>query len=147
MSDSSLTLHSVDDRTLPSVEALLEANDLPSADVREKPDSFYVARREGDRVGIGGIETRGADGLLRSVVVERPARGNGLGAALCTALEAQARADGVETLYLLTTTASEFFAARGYGVVDRNDAPATIRDTAEFTELCPATATCMRKSL
>jgi len=87
------------------------------------------------------------DGLLRSLVVERPARGTGLGTAICDRLEAIARGDGIDTLYLLTTTAPEFFAARGYAEIERAEAPDAIRGTTEFEDLCPASATAMRKSL
>jgi amino-acid N-acetyltransferase len=132
---------------LPYVEALLEANDLPSADVRSKPECFYVAYADGERVGVGGIEFHGSAGLLRSVVVERLARGGGHGTVLCERLEAVAAEEGVETLYLLTTTAREFFADRGYVEIGRNEAPEAIRGTAEFADLCPATAVCMRKRL
>jgi amino-acid N-acetyltransferase len=81
------------------------------------------------------------------VVVERSVRGEGIGTALCDRLEAVAREDGVGTLYLLTTTAREFFADRGYAAIDRNEAPETIRGTTEFADLCPETAACMRKRL
>ena len=54
---------------------------------------------------------------------------------------------GVETLYLLTTTAPEFFGERGYAEVNREEAPEAIRGSTEFADLCPTTATCMRKRL
>ena len=54
---------------------------------------------------------------------------------------------GVETLYLLTTTAAQFFARRGYEAVPRSEAPAAIAATAQFSELCPASSTFMRKVL
>jgi amino-acid N-acetyltransferase len=140
-----VTLQPADD-ALGYVETLLERNDLP-ADVRSKPDCFYVASAGGDRVGTGGIERYGTDGLLRSLVVERSYRGEGYGTAIRGALEAEARADGIETLYLLTTTAADFFAAAGYARIDRAEAPDTIRETTEFVDLCPASAACLRKSL
>lgn len=147
MGDVAVTIRRADDTTLPYVEALLERNDLPVRDVRSRPGCFFVASAGGDRVGIGGLERHGVDGLLRSIVVERSARGSGYGAAICEALEAEARAEGVETLYLLTTTASSFFAHRGYVEIERTDAPGTVRQTAQFDGLCPASATCMRRSL
>ncbi|WP_265111358.1 arsenic resistance N-acetyltransferase ArsN2 [Halosolutus halophilus] len=147
MSDGPITLQRADESTLPYVETLLTENDLPSADVRSKPECFYVGYDGDDPIGVGGIEPYGIDGLLRSLVVERSARGNGLGTALYEALEATARGDGIDALYLLTTTAPEFFATHGYVEIDRTDAPAAIRGTTEFDELCPASATCMRKSL
>lgn len=147
MSVRPLTLERTDERTLSYVERVLEANGLPSRDVRSKPECFYVGYVGDERVGIGGIEPCGADGLLRSVVVERSERGNGFGAAICDGLERTARDDGLEALYLLTTTAAEFFASRGYAETERATVPAAIRRTAEFDELCPTTATCMKKSL
>jgi hypothetical protein len=52
-----------------------------------------------------------------------------------------------DCFYLLTTSATEFFADRGYVAVGRCDAPDAIRGTTEFEALCPTTATCLRKSL
>lgn len=129
------------------VEALLDDAGQPSRDVRTSPGEFYVGYADGERVGVGGIEQYGTDGLLRSVVVEPAARGRGLGTALCAALEADARAAGVDTLYLLTTTAADFFAARGYDTIERSAPPPAIQRTTEFDDLCPTTATCMRKRL
>lgn len=147
MDPAALALRPADGDRLSYVETLLERNGLPSKDVRSTPGRFYVAAVGDEPVGVGGVESYGPVGLLRSVVVERPARGRGLGTALCDALEARAAEDGVETLYLLTTTAAGFFAGRGYVEVERTAAPAPIRRTAQFAELCPGGATCMRKSL
>lgn len=129
------------------VETLLERNDLPTGDVRDEPGRFYVARADGDRVGVGGVEVHGTDGLLRSVVVERSARGQGIGSALVGSLESRASESGVGTLYLLTTTAAEFFAGLGYDEIERDRVPHAIRETTEFADLCPDSATCMRTSL
>lgn len=147
MSGATITLETADEETLAYVESLLEANGLPSSDVRSKPGCFYVAHDGDERVGVGGIELRDAAGLLRSVAVERSARGEGVGTALCERLEAVARDEGVEVLYLLTTTAGGFFADRGYVEIDRSRAPEAIRETTEFADLCPETAVCMRKRL
>ena len=147
MSGTTPTLQRADDSDLSYVETILAENGLPSQDVRSKAECFYVGYAGDEPVGVGGVEIHGTAGLLRSVVVEQSARGNGFGTAICKALETAARANGVQTLYLLTTTASEFFATRGYVEIARTDAPLTIRQTTEFDDLCPATATCMRKSL
>lgn len=147
MTDASLTVRPVDTVTLDRVEALLEANDLPYRDVRTKPDCFYAAHSGTERIGIGGVETHGSNGLLRSVVVTESNRGKGYGTALCDALEDRARTNGVETLYLLTTTASEFFRRRGYEEVDRETVPSSIRQTTEFADLCPSSAPCFSKDL
>ena len=147
MSSVTVALRRADESDLPYVERLLSDEELPTADLRTSPARFYVGYDGDERVGTGGLERYGTDGLLRSVVVEPSARGNGYGTAICEALERRARAEGVERLYLLTTTAAEFFAERGYEDVERSDAPAAIRETSEFDDLCPASAACLRKRL
>lgn len=142
-----LALREVESTALDRVEATLAANDLPVEDVRSAPATFYVATVDDEFVGIGGVEVHGRDGLLRSVVVTEPNRGRGFGTALCDALEERAREAGVRTLYLLTTTAAAFFHRCGYRALDREDAPPCIRKTAEFSSLCPTSATCMQKPL
>ena len=69
--------------------------------------------------------------------------------ARCLALDAEAHAaeKGVETLYLLTTTAADFFARRGYEAVPRSAAPAAIAATPQFRDLCPASSVLMRKTI
>ena len=59
--------------------------------------------------GTDGVEIYGSEDLLRSVVIMESNRGQGYGAELCDSLEEYARTNGVETLYLLTTTAALFF--------------------------------------
>jgi len=53
----------------------------------------------------------------------------------------------VRELYLLTTTAERFFATRGYAGIERERVPDTVRASAEFSALCPASAVVMRKAL
>lgn len=147
MSEGRLTLQQADETTISYVETRLDENGLPSQDVHAKPGRFYIGYDGSDRIGAGGVERHGSVGLLRSVVIEQSARGNGFGTILCEKLEQQARTAGVETLYLLTTTAAEFFADRGYVTIERTDAPDAIRQTTEFVESCPTSATCMKKRL
>lgn len=147
MTRRSVRLESAAADGLDDVRRLLRANDLPAADVGENADSIYRAIDDGDLVGVGGVEQYGSVGLLRSVAVTEPHRGEGYGTAICDALEAQARANGVETLFLLTTTAAAFFDERGYEPTERTAVPESIRQTSEFTDLCPETATCLRKDL
>lgn len=144
---ATLTVRKAELDELDHVETLLEANGLPTQDVRAKPECFFVACDEGTVVGVGGFEHDGSDGLLRSLVIMESARGRGYGTALCAALESRARSDGIEALYLLTTTAASFFRKLGYDKITREEVPASIQGTAEFSELCPDSATCLRKDL
>lgn len=141
------TVRTAEPEELAYVETLLRRNDLPVADVRAAPARFYVATVDGERVGVGGVERHGSHGLLRSVVVAEPFRGRGYGAAICDELESRARERGIGALYLLTTTAAGFFRRRGYERIDREDVPDGVRSSREFAELCPASATPLRKPL
>jgi len=98
-------------------------------------------------VGVVGVERFGDSGLLRSLAVAPAYRGRDLGGNLVAVLESSARQSGVSDLYLLTLTAQEFFAKRGYHAIARKDVPPTIQASAEFMSLCPASAVCMRKQL
>ena len=71
-------------------------------------------------------------------------RGLGVGRALFEAAATQASLENVRRLYLLTTTAREYFLKLGFEVMERESAPPEIRHTAEFASLCPSTAVCMR---
>ncbi|MWV65287.1 GNAT family N-acetyltransferase [Halorubrum sp. JWXQ-INN 858] len=130
-----------------TVERLLRDNGLPTDDVRSKPEAFSLAVHDGETIGVGGVETFGSVGLLRSVVVADGVRGRGYGTAVCDALETAARDAGVVDCFLLTTTATAFFEGRGYGRVARAAVPDAIRETAQFADYCPASATVMHKRL
>jgi amino-acid N-acetyltransferase len=141
-----VTLEPPADR-LEVVEDLLSTAGLPTDDLRSTPATFYLAMADGEPVAVGGLERHGEVALLRSVAVAPEHRGEGIGTAVCDALAERARSEGVRRLYLLMTTAADFFRARGYERVEREAAPSTIRETAEFGSLCPDDATVMCRSL
>jgi len=147
MTEQTVTLRRADGEWLDTAVSLLDGADLPTDDVDADTVELYVAHDGQERVGVGGVEAYDSDALLRSVAVGPSKRGDGYGSAIVDALESEARDAGVERLYLLTTTADDFFAARGYTETDRTDAPATIRETTQFAALCPDSAVCMHKSL
>jgi amino-acid N-acetyltransferase len=129
------------------VKEQLEQAGLPFDDVDEPGRFFYRVEIDGAPVGWGGLEPYGAEALLRSVVVPKPHQGRAHGRLLVSALADQARRAGVERLWLLTTTAPDFFAKLGFRKTDREAAPEKIRSSAEFASLCPASATCMMLTL
>ena len=133
----------------PAISALLAAENLPTEDVGfDGAARFTVAiDDDGTLLGCAAIERRESDALLRSVAVAPSGRRTGLGAALVKRMEQEAAADGVHRLYLLTTSAQAYFAALGYRIVQRSDAPASILSTSQFKCLCPATAVCMMKDM
>ena len=62
-------------------------------------------------------------------------------------IEAYARTLNIDMLYLLTMTAEEFFRKCDFQTADRQTAPAGIQDTAEFKDLCPASAAFLMKGI
>lgn len=128
------------------VEALLSEAQLPIADLASSRSLNLLGLRGGHRlVGVVGVEVYGCVGLLRSLAVEQAHRNSGLGSSLVSNAETWAAKQGIKTLYLLTTTAAQFFAKRGYEAVPRSEAPAAIAATAQFSDLCPASSAFMRK--
>ena len=119
---------------------LLALNDLPLDGLDPALDGFAVAEVGGAIVGVCGVERAGEDGLLRSAAVDVAWRGLGVGKALVEEAVASSRRRHLRALYLLTTTAADWFPAFGFVPAARSDAPAAIRATAEFTSACPATA-------
>ena len=98
-------------------------------------------------IGAIGVEAHGDVGLLRSLVVHPSHRGQGIGKRLTDELESFAKRKGIKTLYLLTTTAGDFFANLGYRVIQRARVPALIAETEEFKTICPVSAVCLFKNL
>ena len=131
------------------VVALLDAAALPTEDLeRSSMAQFLVARDESEKViGTIGVERYGRAALLRSLVVAPEIRNLELGTRLVSRLEARCRSWAMADLFLLTTTAQDFFARQGYQAIEREAIPAAVRAAAEFTRLCPDSAVCMTKSL
>lgn len=130
-----------------AILALLEQCSLPTMGVAEHLPSFVVARSEGIVVGTSGVEAYDSSGLLRSVAVHPSSRERGLAAVLVEHAASRARRDGLDALYLLTTTAKAYFERRGFGVCPRDEAPPGIRGSWEFRTGCPDSAVFMRRPL
>jgi amino-acid N-acetyltransferase len=132
---------------LAAVSDLLAAANLPLAGVPESFGEFVVAESGGRRVGAAGLERHGEVGLLRSVVVDPAYRGTGLGASLIEQILSRARRENLKSVYLLTTTAAEFFPRFGFHRVERAALPAALNDSEELRGACPDTAIAMVREL
>lgn len=136
---------------LPAIERLLTAAALPLDGVREalgaQPPGFVVADLDGVLVGVAGLEVCCENALLRSVSVAPEWRRRGLGRALVTRIVAEAEARGIRALYLLTTTAEQYFPSFGFARVERDAVPDDVRATAEFRSACPASAVVMTRAV
>lgn len=134
-------------RDLDAVERLLSANDLPVDGVKESFSSFVVAEDEGAIVGAVGLEKFGSVALLRSAVVSNDHRGSGVGRGLVEHILKYAEKDGIEELFLLTSTAEDYFPRFGFARTTRSEVPAAVKASAEFQGACPDTALVMTRRI
>jgi amino-acid N-acetyltransferase len=125
---------------------LLGRSELTEQDVAEGWGHYFVVREDDGRVvGVAGLEIHGEDGLLRSVAVDPDYRGQGIAASLVEAAIERAKRVELRSVYLLTTTARDYFARHGFADCPREEAPAAIRESWEFRTGCPSTAAFMRR--
>lgn len=129
---------------LPLVRDLLEAAGLPTDGFEEQfPTAYVVVERDGTVIGVAGLELHGAVGLLRSVAVAERSRGEGVGRLLVEDRLQAAKKSGLEQVFLLTTTAADYFRKLGFTEAPRAEAPSALAASAEFARACPASATCL----
>ena len=147
MTDSRNGIRAATPSDLPAVMILLEKDKLPVAGLKEHVATTLVAQRSARVVGCAAVEVYGTSGLLRSVAVNEERRGEGLGHQLTQAALDLARARGVTSVYLLTTTAEQFFPRFGFREVAREDVDPAVRASVEFTTACPASAVAMRADI
>jgi amino-acid N-acetyltransferase len=125
---------------------LLKKNNLPTEDINPGTQLFVV--EEGDEViATVAVEYDYNDALLRSLSVSEDKRSSGIGAELVDFIEDYVSKQGVRTIYILTTTAANFFSRRGYTLIDRSNVPQFIKDTKEYSVICASSSTLMRKVL
>jgi amino-acid N-acetyltransferase len=129
------------------VESLLVASGLPLDGVVDHFSSFFVVDDGDEIVGVAGVELYGKDALLRSVAVSSHTKGTGVGTLLTRRAIDEACARGARAIYLLTTTAEQFFPRFGFERVSREEVPEGVRVSREFQGACPASATVMRRAL
>ena len=130
------------------VKQILQECDLPISDIGPAYlENFFAMGDDSGLFGVVGLELYGETALLRSLAVLSRHRGRGTGTQLVSQAEQYARAQGVQRVYLLTTTADRFFLKLGYSPISRDQAPATIQSTLEFSNLCPSSSVIMIKAI
>jgi amino-acid N-acetyltransferase len=128
-----------------AARALLVENELPIDDLDDPAIELLGAFANGALAGVVGLQRYGTIGLLRSLAVAREHRDRGIARALCERVFELARARSLVPIYLLTTSAADYFTRHGFVAIERDQAPAEIRTSAQFATLCPASARVMRR--
>ncbi|MHA1994975.1 MAG: arsenic resistance N-acetyltransferase ArsN2 [Candidatus Hodarchaeales archaeon] len=132
-------------KDLPEVLNLLTMVDLPVEGVKEQFQNFFIIRKDKTIVGCIGIEIYGNTALLRSLAVHPSFQGKGLGLQLVHKIEGYLTEKKSDSIYLLTETAENFFLNLGYSSIPRENVDPRIKQTIEFTTLCPASPVMIKK--
>lgn len=123
--------------------SFLKENDLPTADLATSKPTFIVAMIKERLIGSIAVEHFKKEGLLRSLAVDTQYRNKGLGNQLFQKLLTFSAQLGIENLHLLTTTAEKYFLSKGFVLTNREEAPKAIKNTEEFSAICPASSAYM----
>jgi amino-acid N-acetyltransferase len=130
------------------IKQLLISVDLPTDDIDDHTSShFFSVEHHSEAIALIGIEYYGKEALIRSLMVKPEYRNQGLADQLIQLISQKAAQQGVHHLYLLTTTADQYFTRKGFITISRDDTPPSIKATREFSHICPASATLMCKDL
>jgi amino-acid N-acetyltransferase len=132
---------------LEAIRSLLDSVSLPSVDIEKHLSNFFVLQNEAEIIGTIGMELYGDTVLLRSLAVKKDFQNKYYGQRLCKRLISKARKLDVINIYLLTEAAVGFFSKEGFQKIGRDVVPPVIRQTYEFSTLCPESAFCMVKKL
>jgi arsenate reductase len=128
-----------------SVIKLLEKNKLPIEDIQPGSQQFWIIKAGDTIAGVIGLEVYGNYGLLRSMATAEKFRNKGLASLLIDELFTFAREAGLKEIYLLTETAEKYFERKGFERISRDNAPEEIKQSKEFSHVCPASAAVMKK--
>ena len=131
----------------PRILALVRECGLPLDGLNDHLHTALVARDGDTIVGCVALECYDHRALLRSLAVDTRLRGQGLGQQLMEAGLELACRHGIDTVYLLTETAVDFFPRFGFQRIERTAVPSAVQQSAEFSGACPASAQAMVCSL
>lgn len=132
---------------LATISKLLKEEQLPTEDLDNELEHFIVAEGENGIVGTIGLEKYGDTGLLRSMIVNTEYRNHGIASRLVKELLDYAKAQNLSSLYLITNTAEDYFARKGFVKIDKEKVAKPVLRSKEFNGLCPASSTIMFQNL
>lgn len=132
---------------LASMRPLLKDAQLPYEDLAVATHSQFWGLGAPPYYAVIGLEQYDDLGLIRSLAVAEPYRRQGLGQQLVQWVEKKAQQEGLKQLYLLTTSATEFFEVLGYARLERNDLPPALYSSSQVQGVCPASAQVLVKAL
>lgn len=136
-------LSKINSDELSFVEKILQENHLVTHGVFSDNVIFYWFISDEKKVGFAAFEERGKSALLRSMVIFNEYRNQNFGSKFCSLLIDKAKEMNFKNIYLLTTTAKDFFLKQNFKLTQRNFAPPEIQESEQFKSICPETAACL----
>lgn len=126
---------------------LLKDSNLPVKDLGTGKRIFLVALVGVKLIGVVAVELYEECGLLRSLAVNDEFRDLNIGKKLVAEAENWSLNNGLKQLFLLTTTAADFFPKLGWEITERSSVPESVAASTEFASVYPSSAVCMMKKL
>jgi len=120
--------------------------ELPLPDP-EDPVHMLKAYVAGQLVGCIGYEQYGTSALMRSLVVIREAKGEGVGRLLVKSVLERLTKAGVGEVFLVAADTSRYFSYLGFKVVQRDAVAEAVQNSHEFQAYGQDEVTCMRLTL
>lgn len=142
-----MTLRKARETDLKEILLLLEKVDLPGDGVSGNLENFFVCTYCKTVIGCVGLRIRGKSGLMRSLAVHPEHRGKGIGNVLIRKIFIYAKGKKISDMYLLTTTAEEYYVKYGFVRIQRDVVDLQMMEAPEFRSVCAQAAVCMRKEL
>ena len=140
---STIQLQAVPAAEMPKFQEILASNGLPTDDLSQ-PHLWFFSYQDGVRIGTLGLEHYGSIGFLRSLSILPEFHARGLGKQVVNQLIADREALGLAERYLMTTDAEGFFSNLGFQRVERSAVPENIKQTQQFSSICPSSAVVMK---
>lgn len=128
------------------IAELLQRCKLVREEISDKScSSFFTLRNERGLAGCVALEVLGDDGILRALAIDTESRGVGYGWMLADMAVSHARYRGVKRIYLLTATASDFFATKlGFRIIDPSTVSSQVSASAAFAQSSETGVVAMR---
>lgn len=128
------------------IAELLQRSKLVREEISDKScSSFFTLRNERGLAGCVALEVLGDDGILRALAIDTESRGVGYGWMLADMAVSHARYRGVKRIYLLTATASDFFATKlGFRIIDPSTVSSQVSASAAFAQSSETGVVAMR---
>jgi N-acetylglutamate synthase-like GNAT family acetyltransferase len=121
------------------VRSLLANTELAYVELDDHLDDLLIVRDE-ERAVVGcvAMELYDEAGLLRALATSTERRGEGLGWMLADAALGRARVRGCRRVYLITESASDFFAEKfGFRAVQLSMVDAAVAESSQFRTASP----------